>query len=282
MTASVPTDWPPAGGFRHPCWAAYAPLLQQLPPGRFPGPSELNRLLPPALRSRGGAAIRFVADDGGGVPYERRIFETGQVPTRRTNWHDLFNGLAWCRWPQTKVAMNALHYRAMDIDPRAPRGSLRDAVTLLDESGVAVFSRDAELLEALAGGHWTEAFVRRGESWRDRVIMVVCGHALLEKFLQPYKSITAHALLFHLPIRGEPPGPFELDPLLAWQLRAGCLDAGPAALTPVPLAGIPGWWEGGRQDSEFYADSSVFRARRPGRAAAPVHPLSDVDLRCYT
>jgi hypothetical protein len=284
MPASVPDDWLPPDGFRHPCWEAYRSLLRQLPRDRFARPEDLNRLLPGALRSRGGARIRFVPDDGSKeLPYERRIHETGEVPTRPANWHDLFNGLAWCRLPQTKIAMNALHLRAMGPDPSAPRGPLRDAVTLLDESGVAVFSRDSGLLAAIANGCWTQAFVTKRGAWGVDTRVVVCGHALLEKFLQPYKSITAQALLFRLPDGANGlPGHFELDQLLAWQLRAGCLDAGPAALTPLPLAGIPGWWEGGCQDSDFYADTRVFRPRRSGRAPAPVLSLNAVNLRCYT
>jgi hypothetical protein len=280
----VPADWPPPDGFRHPCWEAYRSLLQRLPRDRFATPADLNRLLPGALRTRGGARVRFVPDDGSkALPYERRIHDTGEVPTRAANWHDLFNGLVWCRLPQTKLAMNALHYRALDPAPRAARGPLRDAVTLLDESGVAVFSRDPDLLDAIAAGQWKQAFVARRDSWQDGARIVVCGHALLEKFLRPYKSITAHALLFYLPDTPDKvPGESGLDPLLARQLRSGCLDVGPGALTPLPLAGIPGWWAAGPQDAEFYADTSVFRPRRSARPPAPVVALKAGEIRCYT
>lgn len=272
MAEKAPGVWPPENSFDHPCWAAYRPLLQRLPFDRFPGPSDLNDLLPDRLTSRGGAAIRFVPDDGSpGLPYERRIHETGEVPTRPANCHDLFNGLAWCLLPETKRAMNALHYRELDPDPAAPRGPVRDAVTLLDESGVVVFGRDPELLEAIAAGQWEQAFVACRDSWLSRTRVVLCGHALLEKFLHPYKSITAHAMLFLLKDDSKGmPGLEPLDRMIAAQLEGGGLDAGPSALTPLPLAGIPGWWPGGSQDADFYADVSVFRPRGKERAAASV------------
>ena len=39
--------------------------------------------------------------------YEKFIFDTRQVPTR-DNLHDLFNGLCWLRFPETKRCLNAL------------------------------------------------------------------------------------------------------------------------------------------------------------------------------
>jgi len=40
------------------------------------------------------------------------------------------------------------------------------------------------------------------------------------------------------------------------------LDAGlsPAHFTPLPILGVPGWWE--QQDEGFYADTGVFRPKR--------------------
>ena len=79
------------------------------------------------------------------------------------------------------------------------RAGQRDALTLLDESGVIVAGDAPELLAALTARDWRRAFVSLREEWR-RVRVVVCGHAILEKLLQPYKSLTAHALL--LPLDG--------------------------------------------------------------------------------
>ena len=93
-------------------------------------------------------------------------------------------------------------------------------------------------------------------AWRKELNVLVCGHAILEKFLQPYKSMTAHALYLgvdHLPQAK------ELDIQLASALLEGDMLRSPSSLSPLPLMGIPGWWPEGPQDADFYADRDVFR-----------------------
>ena len=51
-----------------------------------------------------------------------------------------------------------------------------------------------------------------------------------------------------------------LDEYVATQLASHNLST--ADYTPLPVLGIPGWWP--EQDAAFYADSSVFRAKRKG------------------
>ncbi len=229
--------------------------------GAFPGTEDLNRLLPKGSANQRGLKIRFVDSDSvADQPYEKHIFETGVVSTRGDNWHDLFNALVWCRLPRLKAAMNALHYRNLHLEREGRRGALRDALTLLDESGVILLSRRDMLLDALAARDWRTAFVDRREDWSQASRLIVCGHALLEKFLDPYKAITAHALLLRpgdlgLPDEGIPEQ--DLDDALSGGLLSECLLNSTADLSPLPLMGIPGWHE--QQDAAFYEDQSVFR-----------------------
>ena len=200
---------------RLPYWNDYRQLIGQLPQDAFPDTGALNNLLPAAAVNFSGQPIRFVAASLlGTVPYEKHIFETGQVSTRENNWHDLFNALVWCRLPRLKMAMNAMHYERLDEEQSGRRGHLRDAVTLLDESGVLVVGTRREALQALAAKDWGRIFLQQRDAWRDDLRVVVCGHALLEKFLNPYKALTAHALLLLLdddiPIS---PGDLELPVL---------------------------------------------------------------------
>src|SRR5512147_150765 len=84
-----------------------------------------------------GMAVEFVAaDDAGGAAYEAHIAATGRVPTR-DNAHDLFNALVWLAWPRTKAALNARQALELARDGvRGRRGPVRDAATLIDESGL--------------------------------------------------------------------------------------------------------------------------------------------------
>lgn len=252
-------DWKASLDTAHPCWDGYRGLLDALPGGPFPGVAQLNDLLPDGVRTRSGHPVRFVAAERlPAVEYERHIHASGEVSTRR-NGHDLFNALVWCRLPRFKSALNALHFAHLDEQSGGRRGRRRDALTLLDESGVIITGATPELFAALTARDWDEAFVARRSDWR-RVRVVVCGHAILEKYLRPYKALTAHAL--YLP-GVESGGDAELDRDLAELLLGAQRLRSPRDLAPLPLAGIPGWWSGGPQDAAFYADRSVFRRPRP-------------------
>ncbi len=258
-----------------PFWDDYRPFLKRLRGCDLPDAPELSAWLPPAVRSGGGRPLRFVsAAEIPGVAYERHIFETGEVSTREKNWHDLFNALVWCRLPRLKAAMNAMHHAHLHEQRDGRRGLQRDALTLLDESGVIISSRDSALLGALASRDWRQAFVRLRDAWHRDTRVIICGHALLEKFLAPYKSLTAHALLLEVvsPRRSLSSEATRgwLDRHLAEQLAVDlCKSSGD--LSPIPLMGIPGWWNGGPQDRQFYDDPSVFRPPPDGFRPAPIH-----------
>ncbi|MBT8069587.1 MAG: DUF3025 domain-containing protein [Gammaproteobacteria bacterium] len=246
-----------------PYWQDYLPYLEQLAGTGFPGCGQLNGLMKPGLRSHGGHAIRFVPseqlDDDG---YEHRIYTTGQVSTRKDNWHDLFNALVWMRFPGLKVAMNALHYQAIPDQTDGRRGPLRDALTLFDECGVIVLSDSAELLNQLAQRRWHDAFL--GGKFSTSVQIFICGHAMLEKYLSPYKSMTAKALLLHVdPALLEGPRHEilrHIDQAISARMLRGELITTPPSLAPLPLAGVPGWWpRDEQQESCFYTDQQVFR-----------------------
>lgn len=172
--------------------------------------------------------------------YEQHIAATGRVPTR-DNAHDLFNGLVWLRCPAFKTALNQAHVGA---PPAAPgrRGPLRDALTLLDESGLLLAAPPA-LQAALRERDWIGLFVTQRRLWQQARALVV-GHALLEKLLSPRKPLCARVLF--VDDVDEP----RLPPALT-----------PADLPPLPVLGIPGWWPANASQA-FYADDQVFRAKR--------------------
>lgn len=247
----------------HRYWQDYLPYLQSLAGPGFPDCDQLNLLLNDDLSSAGGHTIRFVpsAELDDDTAYERRIHNNGQVSTRPGNWHDLFNALVWMRFPRIKAAMNSLHNKVCSDASVGTRGVQRDALTLFDESGVIVFSQHGEPLDALLRRNWSEAF--QTKTFHHQVHHVISGHAILEKYLAPYKSMTAKALLVKVNanVISLPREKLLmlLDEQLADLMLAGKILTNPACLTPLPLAGIPGWWPGHEQDDGFYADQQVFR-----------------------
>ena len=258
-----------------PFWEDYRDVMLILDGESFPGTRKLNKLLPAGLCSRSEHPIRFVpANQLPGVEYEKHIFRTGEVSTRENSWHDLFNALVWSRFPSLKVAMNAVHFRELGSGREGRRGKQRDALTLFDESGVIVVSSVKENLDALAGRDWNFVFRKNALAWHDEIKVFVPGHALLEKFPRPYKSLTAHALLMWLDdsLLEHPRATLlrMLDEMLAERLLAGSILDSPASLSPLPLMGIPGWWTPQEQNDDFYADRQVFRPPQGNSRKAPV------------
>ena len=209
------------------------------------------------------------------VDYENHIYRQGEVSTRENSWHDLFNALIWCRFPALKVAMNAVHFRELDAGGEGRRGKQRDALTLFDESGIIVCSSNQTILDAMARRDWNHVFRSKAGAWEDEISLFVVGHALLEKFLRPYKAITAQALLIELDgalmKQSRADKLNVLDDLVAERLLAGSMLESPACLSPLPLMGIPGWWPGGGQDDDFYDDRKVFRLLAEEGRIAPVY-----------
>jgi hypothetical protein len=256
-----------------PYWQDCLPILKQLDPEVFPDCKQLNALLPDGLISGGGQAIHFVkSSDLGDDAYEHRIYTTGQISTRPDNWHDLFNALIWMQFPHIKTAMNRLHYNALSQQSEGSRGPLRDALTLFDECGVIVFSKRFDVLSLLAERDWSTAY--QSDAFNSDVKLAISGHAMLEKYLSPYKSITAKALYVYVnedflkTCRQEQFA--ELDKDLATRLLSGELLSNPACLAPLPLAGVPGWWPQDPQDDSFYDDPMVFRAPTGGLTPVPI------------
>lgn len=197
--------------------------------------------------------VRFVPSTAlpAGEAYEAFIHRTQSVPTR-DNLHDLFNGLVWWRFPQTKKRLNEL--QAAEIAAQGiqqVRGRLRDALTLFDENA-ALLQAPAALAEALQRRDWQALFITHRLLWSE-ANLTLFGHALMEKLVAPRKGITAHVWLL-------PPGD-DLEGLLLDSLRPEVLVRKP--FLPLPVLGVPGWWpENERPD--FYNDASVFRASHCG------------------
>ena len=221
------------------------------------------------LRTGSGRPLRFVpADAAGGAraAYERRVHDHGEVATRTASpghRHDLYNALMWLAWPRSKARLNALHVAATAA-PGAPRGRLRDALTLLDENGALWLSTDPSLDAALRAFDWRALFVRRRAEVAAGVGLRVFGHALLEKLDAPYKAITAHAWLLPLP-----PDAADAEVDAAFAERLGASPPDPGALAPLPVLGFPGWCEASR-DPAFYNDPQVFREGRRRAVHRPV------------
>jgi hypothetical protein len=240
-----------------------APWLR---PWRVPGERVAQRVvggqpLHEALNGEPDRAVRFVpqARLPPGESYERYIFNSRQCPTRE-GLHDFFNGLCWIRFPQTKKRLNEL--QAVEIESRGvqgARGPVRDALTVFDENA-AFLQAPGALWQALIDRDWHRLFIQLRPLW-SQARLVLFGHALLEKLVQPRKEIVAHVYLLKVAMNSIA----NLDACVASDLNAARLAGKP--FTPLPVLGVPGWWPLNEAPG-YYDDETIFRPARP-RAPVP-------------
>ncbi len=248
--------------FEHPAFLPYQGLIEALDLATaLPSLDALNEQAARLDTTQAkGLPVRFFSPDGrlSARDYETHILESGEVPTRADTWHDILNALVWLRFPRFKAALNAAHGEAMATETESLRGRRRDALTVLDESGVWVVSPDAALQAMLSERAWKPLFDGQRRAVETRMCFVVVGHALLEKTLAPYPSMTGKCLMLES-------ASLELEAAEALAVAAlGSIDT-PKMLAPLPIQGIPGW-DPANEAATYYDNLNVFRP-------APARPL---------
>jgi len=253
-------------------------VLEKTQHDNVPTLAECNTLLKkqnPTIITHTSKPVQFVAQQPGKLTfeqqYEPRCYLTGEVQMRADNHHDLFNALVWLTFPKTKAALNARHYHALRAAQTSShpteRGAMRDANTLLDESGVIVVTADENLADLLRDFQWKKLFWQQRQQVKTVMGFYIFGHGLYEKAMRPYVGITGQGLLlkvatefFTWPLSAQVR---HIDNTLAERLVAPDFCTTPRELTPVPLLGIPGW-AGENERESYYENAAYFRAGRRG------------------
>ena len=260
-----------------PLFDAFRPLVEcTITENEFVTPLEIYNHLAgnKSIVSGGGQVVRFAPPSiKTNYKYEEKVFLTGEIETRVTVRHDLFNAWVWLTFPKTKAAVNAGHYRALQVRcPRAPRSSIEDALTLLDENGVVVVCSDVDLIQLLKTAQWKTLFWHRRADITSRMRVFLFGHGLLEKAMRPYVGMCAHSVV--LPVQSEF---FSLG--LTDQVRA--VDQSTAqylaklgqgfntrAMTAIPLLGFPGYFADNTVEA-FYDNLHYFRPKEMAQKKEP-------------
>ena len=200
--------------------------------------------------------------------YEQIIFEQGVIPTRPDNWHDLFNGLIWLQFPKTKSLLNRLHVDDIQRNGLSPRSPQRNRITHFDECGIVLVTDNNEVTDALAEHQWERAFVKSRELWGNGMTAFVFGHANLEMLLNPFIGLTGKWLHLHAP---DDFSDWDYDSQLSWVDNALSKDiedknlfTHQGCLRPIPLLGIPHWWDA-NCDPTFYDNQDYFRPKRKAK-----------------
>lgn len=282
----IKTQWDKGSLLKATAFEPLHPVIDRMDQGHFPTLQECNALLlahEPSIKVHNGMSLSFVPQEYGKLEfeaqYEPRCYLKGEVPTRADNWHDLLNALVWLVFPKAKAAINGRHYAALTQvalpEGSSERGATRDAITLLDESGVIVPYADDGLAELLRGFQWKELFWHQREQLEANMGFYIFGHGLYEKALNPYVGMTGQGLL--LPVE-KAFFTWSLERRLAHldeQLAAYLSNAENACstreLSPVPLLGVPGW-SVDNEVAAYYDNTDYFRSGR--QSAAQRKPLN--------
>lgn len=235
----------------------------------WPTRDDYNALLTThAIQNANGQGIRCVAQ--GTRPtqpeqrYEARIFLSGELQTRTANWHDFFNVLVWLAFPRTKARLNALHYSLAQAQPlKTNRTRAQDVLTLFDEGGIVVASRNAALLELVRQFRWKELFWQQRAAVLRDLRFYLFGHALYEKALAPYPGLTAKGVLLEVddaflaqPLTAQIA---TIDSRIAHDFADAAALQSTRMLAPVPLLGYPGW-DARNATADYYDNSAYFRS----------------------
>lgn len=239
---------------------------------KWPSPKALQSLLPYEVTNLNNKLIEFVEQkpdqDFSAVAYEEVIYKTGQVPTRKESWHDIFGAITWSLFPKTKAAINKLHHDDIQANGKEARSTLRNALTLFDECGVIVITKNQDICQQLRTHEWKTAFVENKDRWFERsaqgVGAYVFGHANYEMLTKPFDGLTGKWL--HLDISAELMSlPLNvqyrmIDDALSQNILAGVLTDN-SKMSPLPLLGVPTWYDKNQQAS-YYDNTDYFRPKR--------------------
>ncbi len=224
----------------------------------WPSIDKLNAARSVAMPERFVAQTPSLLNDG--QHYEQRIATHGEIATRESNWHDLFNAVIWLRHTALKRALNAQQVAEIADMGTKRRSRPQYAMTHFDEAGVIVVLRDRSLLDLWDAHDWHGLCWRERSAWLDgRASVEVFGHALLEHALTPDKLLVGKALVF---LAGAGGG--NAAAVCADAIAAGKLLRDPLELRPLPLSGLPGWHPDNGNEA-FHLCAACYQPRREGR-----------------
>ncbi len=280
MNVDALVPWTPDFASRSPMYDVLRPLADafaDFPPGQWPSLGDLQNFLlhwPEPIMTLGGRPLTVVEQDGKPTSFEQhyapRIYLTGEIQTRHENWHDFFQLLTWCMFPNTKAVINAIHLpaarqRLAEGGEPGRRTAIENTLSLFDEGGAVIVSSDESLLQLVRDFEWKRLFWQRRAELASTFQCVTFGHAMFEKGLAPYIGMTANCILlsaeadyFALPLKQQWAW---VDQQLAALFSEGKRFQKPKDLQPFPILGMPGWDRANDQAS-YYENSRYFR---PGR-----------------
>ena len=210
-------------------------------------------------------ATKMSADD-----YHHQIYTHQTIHLKPNSNHDLLNAFMWLSLPLTRTINFKQMIQAREsrskIEPNK-RSFLEDRITLFDESGIAIFSDQEDLLALIEQRDWTNLFWNRRESVLKHLEIWIVGHGLYEQLLRPFVGLVGYGRLyklesFEMKLQGEDKQRL-IDRIIAEDIFT-LTQEGSFPLSAIPILGFPRWYQA-NNDRVFYNDSKYFRGPYPNR-----------------
>ncbi len=191
------------------------------------------------------------------VEYETRIVHQRELIVN-DNWHDIFNACIWLTFPKTKRTISDLHV-SLGSGENNQRPRRRDVLTLFDESGMLMVSERSDFREMNEHHQWRKLFVEHRDEFVTQVKPILFGHGAMEQLVtQFHRGLTVKAMWIEL---SSETSLDALDDHLASQIQRDTLLTDNERRVPLPLLGVPGWFDENKSES-CYDDLQVFRPLR--------------------
>ena len=209
----------------------------------------------------------------GADEYLECITTEKRIPLKPLINHDLLNAFMWLSLPKTRYicAQEMVKAQSLRLKEQPKRRSkLEDRLTLFDESGIAIFSCNPQLLQLIRDRQWKTLFWEERNKVHQELDMWIVGHGLYEQLIQPFVGLVAYGRLYELTTptyqklqksKNKHKKQLYYDSLIAEDLRySGLIQQLP--LHAVPLLGYPSWYPQTSSES-FYHNTRYFRGPYP-------------------
>ena len=199
-------------------------------------------------------------------PYEIRAHQSGEILTRVNNWHDFFQVMIWCSFPQTKKLINAMHFSAiqerLSKNPSSTtRSPVENTLTLFDECGAIIVSSSNEYLDMIKNHDWKKLFVDNRDAFDNEIKCFIFGHAMFEKALSPYLGMTTQSILIKVDSsffsKNMDEQKIEIDDIAQHYFTKNNQPS-TKMLQPFPILGVPEW-DSKNCETDYYNNKDYFR-----------------------
>ncbi len=177
------------------------------------------------------------------MPYEQRIYELGELPTRTHNWHDFFNLMIWGTFPRSKAAINERQvFSPQEIPPQPPhpRTPEQNALTRFDEGGCIVVC-EPEIHSRFAAEF--SGYNQKPDTTllhHPGVKVLVFGHAIYDCLLAGRADMGAQSLVLAMSeVPADVPAEFlrQVDDKASELLQNGCF-RGHSPTWSIPVSAL--------------------------------------------